>query len=320
MRDCKGRFAPTPSGDMHIGNAFCYFLAWLSARSQSGRIVLRFEDCDRLRMQPEAVGQTMSDLEWLGLCWDEGPAPGQAEGPYFQSCRTAIYDRVFEELRARRLVYPCFCSRQDVRLAAAPHPGEDAPVYPGTCRDLSAAEIDVRMKKRAPAWRLRLEDKTVCFCDALLGPQRCKILSERGDFPVRRADGVYCYQFTAALDDALMGVSEVVRSNDLLASTPWQIYLQQLLGYTPPTYLHIPLLLDENGSRLAKREKSLSLRQIRRHYTPEEVIGKLAFLAGLQSAPESCDLAALAAQFSAERLPREDIVLPPTLFSACRET
>ena len=176
------------------------------------------------------------------------------------------------------------------------------------------------MKKRAPAWRLRLEDKTVCFCDALLGPQRCEILSERGDFPVRRADGVYCYQFTAALDDALMGVSEVVRSNDLLASTPWQIYLQQLLGYTPPTYLHIPLLLDENGSRLAKREKSLSLRQIRRHYAPEEVIGKLAFLASLQSAPEPCDLAALAAQFSAERLPREDIVLPPALFSACRET
>ena len=319
MKDCKGRFAPTPSGDMHIGNAFCYFLAWLSARAKGGGIVLRFEDCDRLRMRPEAVEQTMSDLEWLGLRWDEGPERGQTDGPYFQSCRTGIYDRVFEQLRARGLIYPCFCSRQDVRLAAAPHPGEDAPVYPGTCRNLTADEIALRMKNRAPAWRLRLEDETVRFRDALCGEQSCRILTERGDFPVRRSDGVYCYQFTAALDDALMGVSEVVRSNDLLSSTPWQICLQRLLGFPPPRYLHIPLLLDENGSRLAKREKSLSLRQIRRHYTPEEVVGKLAFLARLQPAPEPCGLDALPPLFDARIRPREDIVLPPELFAACRE-
>ena len=319
MRDCKGRFAPTPSGDMHIGNAFCYFLAWLAARKEGGKLVLRFEDCDTLRMQRGAVEQTMSDLAWLGLNWDEGPAPGEESGPYFQSCRTAIYDRAFDELRDRGLVYPCFCSRQDVRQAAAPHPDESSPVYPGTCRTLSGDEIRERSRLRAPAWRLRVTDETVEFLDGLYGQQRCAPAAEKGDFIIRRADGVYCYQFTVALDDALMGVSQVVRSHDLLSSTPWQIYVQRLFGYEPPAWLHIPLLLDDGGRRLAKRENALSIRQIRRCYTPEEVVGRLACLAGLQSGPEPCGLEELVPRFDPSALRREDIVLPPDFFARCRE-
>ena len=315
----KGRFAPTPSGNMHAGNALCYLLAWLSARSQGGSVVLRVEDTDLARMSPAATEQTFSDLQWLGLDWDEGPAPGERSGPYFQSCRTEIYDAYFNDLRERGAVYPCFCSRKDVRLAAAPHEEDRAAVYPGTCRELDAAQVSALEKKRAPAWRLRLEDETLSFSDALRGDFSCEILREYGDFPIRRADGVYCYQFAAALDDALMGVSEVVRSRDLLSSTPWQVYIQRLFGFAPPRFVHIPLLLDEEGRRMAKRDFSLSLRQIRRHYAPEEVLGALAFLAGLQESPAPKTAAELLPDFSWERLRREDIVMPRSLFARCAE-
>lgn len=314
MREIKGRFAPTPSGNMHLGNALCYLLAWLSARSQGGKLVLRFEDADRLRMHADAVQQTYSDLEWLGLDWDEGPASGEDGGEYFQSCRTEIYDRAFEELRARGLVYPCFCSRQDVRLAAAPHAEDRVPVYPGTCRALTEAEIAARMKTRAPAWRLRVKDETVTFFDRLRGEQRFSLACELGDFPIRRADGVYCYQFTTALDDALMGVSEVVRSNDLLSSTPWQIAVQRLFGYEPPAFVHIPMLLDEEGKRMAKRDFSLSLRELRQRYGPEDVIGRLAFLAGLRADASPCRAEELPDGFSWDRLPQSDLVTPAGLF------
>ncbi|MBR0041019.1 MAG: tRNA glutamyl-Q(34) synthetase GluQRS [Oscillospiraceae bacterium] len=317
MAGTKGRFAPTPSGCMHAGNALCYLLAWLSARSQGGTVVLRVEDTDVTRMSPSATEQTFSDLAWLGLDWDEGPSPEERTGPYFQSCRTKIYDQYFSLLRERGAVYPCFCSRRDVRLAAAPHEEDRAAIYPGTCRNLPPEEAAEKAKKRAPAWRLRLEDETVSFSDVLRGDFSCEILREYGDFPIRRADGVYCYQFTAALDDALMGVSEVVRSRDLLSSTPWQVYLQRLFGFAPPRFIHIPLLLDEDGKRMAKRDFSLSVRQIRRHYAPEEVVGALAFLAGLQedSTPRTAE--ELIPLFDWEKLPREDIVTPRALFARC---
>ncbi len=319
MAAVKGRFAPTPSGNMHVGNALCYLLAWLSARSQGGGVVLRFEDTDLSRMRPGAVEQTFSDLSWLGLDWDEGPASGERGGTYFQSCRTEIYNRFFEALREAGAVYPCFCSRQDVRLAAAPHAEDRAAVYPGTCRALSPEEAAERMKKRKPAWRLRLEDESVSFRDVLRGEFSCEILREYGDFPIRRADGVYCYQFTVALDDALMGVSEVLRSRDLLFSTPWQVYVQQLFGFVPPVFVHIPLLLDPDGRRMAKRDFSLSLRELRRHYSSEELIGRLGFLAGLQDEPRPCTAAELLPLYAPEKLPSEDIVLPRALFARCEE-
>ncbi len=319
MDAVKGRFAPTPSGNMHAGNALCYLLAWLSARARGGKIVLRVEDTDLARMSPAATGQTFSDLMWLGLDWDEGPAPDERTGPYFQSCRTEIYDKYFRALWERGAVYPCFCSRKDVRLAAAPHEEDRAALYPGTCRDLSPAQIAERMKTRAPAWRLRLEDVEVSFSDALRGDFSCAILREYGDFPIRRADGVYCYQFTAALDDALMGISEVVRSRDLISSSPWQVYIQRLFGFEPPRFLHIPLLLDEDGKRMAKRDFSLSLRQIRRHYSAEEVVGRLGYLAGLQESPAPKTAEELLPLFDPGKLPREDIVMPRALFARCAE-
>ena len=313
----KGRFAPTPSGNMHVGNALCYLLVWLSARSQGGSVVLRFEDTDLMRMRPGAVEQTFSDLLWLGLDWDEGPASGERGGPYFQSCRTEIYDRYFGVLREKGLVYPCFCSRRDVRLVSAPHAEDRAAVYPGTCRDLSPAEAAERMKRRTPAWRLRLADETVCFSDRIRGDFSCAVLREYGDFPLRRADGVYCYQFTAALDDALMGVSEVLRSRDLLSSSPWQVCVQRLFGFDPPVFVHIPLLLDPEGNRMAKRDFSLSLREIRQRYAPEEVVGALGFLAGLQDKPRPRAAEELIALYAPDRLPKEDIVLPRALFARC---
>ena len=317
MAAIRGRFAPTPSGNMHVGNALCYLLAWLSARSQGGGVVLRFEDTDLLRMSPSAVEQTFSDLLWLGLDWDEGPAPDERDGPYFQSCRTAVYDEYFRALEQRGAVYPCFCSRKDVRLAAAPHAEDRAALYPGTCRCLSAEQAAALMKKRKPAWRLRLEDEEISFSDALRGEFSCAVLREYGDFPIRRADGVYCYQFTVALDDALMGVNEVVRSRDLLSSAPWQVYVQRLFGFEPPRFLHIPLLLDEDGRRMAKRDFSLSLRRIREHYSVEETVGRLAFLAGLRESPAPCAAAELIGAFDPARLPLEDIVMPRELFARC---
>ena len=319
MREVRGRFAPTPSGNMHIGNALCYLLAWLSARSQGGGVVLRFEDTDLMRMRPGAVEQTLSDLLWLGLDWDEGPAPGERSGPYFQSCRTEIYDRFFGELLDQGAVYPCFCSRRDVRLASAPHAEDRAAVYPGTCRDLPPALAAERMKKRPPAWRLRLEDERVSFRDRLAGEFSCEILREYGDFPIRRADGVYCYQFTAALDDALMGVNEVLRSRDLISSSPWQVYIQRLFGYEPPVFVHIPLLLDPEGQRMAKRDFSLSLKEVRRHYGTEEVVGRLGFLAGLQEEPRPCTAERLLELYAPQKLPCRDIVLPRGLFARCEE-
>ena len=175
------------------------------------------------------------------------------------------------------------------------------------------------MKKRAPAWRLRLGDETVCFRDALRGEFSCEILREYGDFPIRRADGVYCYQFTVALDDALMGVNEVLRSRDLISSAPWQVYVQELFGFDAPLFVHIPLLLDPDGQRMAKRDFSLSLREVRRHYSPEEVVGSLGFLAGLQDEPRPRAAEELLPLYAPEKLPREDIVLPRALFARCEE-
>lgn len=319
MDAVKGRLAPTPSGIMHVGNAFCYLLAWLSARSRGGRVVLRIEDADTLRMRPDAVEQTFSDLGWLGLDWDEGPAPDERGGEYFQSCRTAVYDRFFEQLREKGEVYPCFCSRRDLQLAAAPHAEDRSPVYPGTCRDLSPERAEELSRLRPPAWRLRLSDVSVGFTDRLAGEVRSEVLREYGDFPVRRSDGVYCYQFTTALDDALMGVTEVVRSRDLISSAPWQVYVQRRFSLESPEYVHIPMLLDHEGRRMAKRDHALSLREIRRHYTAGEVLGRLGYLAGLRPDTEPCALERLLGEFDWSALPREDIRVPHALFSRCGE-
>ena len=310
----RGRFAPTPSGYVHVGNAFCYFLSWLSAHQKGGGVVLRMEDTDLMRMMPEMYGQTMDDLLWLGLTWDAGPTPEGGGQDYLQSNRTSIYEALYEELRRRDLIYPCFCTRSDLKNACAPHASDGHSIYPGTCAHLTAAEREEKARTRSPAWRLRTPDKTIHLRDGLQGDLSLNLTAECGDYPIRRADGVFCYQFVSVVDDALMGVNEVVRSRDLLPSTPQQIGLQELLGYPRPRYYHIPMILDAQGNRMAKRDRGLSIAGLRQTYAPEEVLGRLAFLAGQQETPRARTLSEILADFDWAKLPREDIPLPDGLF------
>ena len=236
-----GRFAPSPTGRMHAGNVFAALAAWLVAKSQGGRMVLRIEDLDAERSKPAYIDAVQRDLEALGLTWDEGP--------YFQHDRTEAYRAAFDGLAARELVYPCFCTRADLHAASAPHRGEK-PVYPGTCRELSAAERASRALERTPAQRLRVPHEEVAFTDQVQGSYAQNLAQDCGDFLVCRSDGAFAYQLAVVVDDAEQGVSSVVRGVDLLCSTPQQIYLQSLLGLPHPDYAHVPLLVAERDRRL----------------------------------------------------------------------
>ena len=304
-----GRFAPSPSGHMHLGNAFSYLLAWLGAQSQGGRVVLRIEDLDERSKKPELADAVMEDLEWLGLAWDEGP--------WYQSRRQDVYERAIEHLSGMGLTYPCFCTRHELHAASAPHASDGTYIYQGTCKNLSPEEIAEKNLVRQPATRLLVpsrEDPSglVEFCDMVYGPQREVLAEKCGDFLVRRSDATFAYQLAVVVDDALMGVSQVVRGRDLLGSTARQIYLQRLLGYETPAYAHVPLLVAPDGRRLAKRDHDLELRQLReRGVRPERVIGRLAHAAGLID--EAADVSAqdLLANFGWDRLRRchDDVVV-----------
>ena len=278
--DVCGRFAPSPSGRMHLGNVFCAVLAWLSARSRGGRFLLRIEDLDVRRCKPEHARLLEEDLAWLGLEWDEGP--------YYQHDRLDLYESALRRLKDAGLTYPCFCTRAELHAASAPHASDGTPIYRGACRSLSAEEIARRSTLRAPATRLRvptvddLADDVIEFVDRTYGA-RCEALAtECGDFLVRRSDGVFAYQLAVVVDDAAMGVTEVVRGCDLLGSTPRQIYLQHLLGLPTPRYAHIPLLMAPDGRRLSKRDRDLDLGELRTRFgTPEALLGWLAGQTGI---------------------------------------
>ena len=220
MSAVTGRFAPSPSGRLHLGNLACSLLAWLSARSQGGRIVLRIEDLDAERCPRKYADALEEDLRWLGLVWDEGGSSGGPNGPYYQSECAAIYTESYNKLEAQGLVYPCFCSRAQLHAASAPHTSDGNVIYPGTCRGLTAEQIAEKRKKKAPAYRLMVPDEDITFTDGCMGPHTENLLRDCGDFYLRRADGVFAYQLAVVVDDALMGVTEVVRGSDLLSSTP----------------------------------------------------------------------------------------------------
>ena len=224
-----GRFAPSPSGRIHLGNILCCLLAWLSVRQQEGHMVLRIEDLDTARCPQRYARQMMEDLHWLGLDWDEGPEVGGSNGPYFQSQRTDRYQAALEQLEAQGLVYPCFCTRAELHAASAPHREDGQVIYPGTCRNLSAAQIAERSLRRAPALRLRVPEEEIGFTDGHLGAVRENLARACGDFLLRRSDGMFAYQLAVVVDDAAMGITEVVRGADLLDSTPRQLYLYRLL-------------------------------------------------------------------------------------------
>ncbi|MDY2810518.1 MAG: tRNA glutamyl-Q(34) synthetase GluQRS [Candidatus Faecousia sp.] len=292
-----GRFAPTPSGRMHLGNVFACLLAWLSARSVGGGFLLRMEDLDTQRTSAELGDIIREDLTWLGLTWDlETPA---------QSTRTAVYDAYFEKLEALGLLYPCYCTRSLLHSPNAPHLSDGTYVYPGTCRDLTESERAAF--RRAPAWRVRVPDRVWSFTDRLQGPYAQNLATDCGDFVVRRADGVYGYQLAVTVDDALMGVTRVVRGRDLLDSAARQLWLMRLLGYRAPVYGHVPLLLAGDGRRLSKRERDLDMGALRERYAPETLTGALTTLAGLPTPAGRCGPKELIQNFCWDKIAKNDI-------------
>ena len=295
-----GRFAPSPSGRMHLGNVWACLLAWLAARSAGGAVVLRLEDLDPGRCRPEYCDQVMRDLEWLGLGWDGEPV--------YQSRRTQAYAQAFQELERQGLVYPCFCTRAQRLAASAPHRSDGAVVYDGRCARLTPEQRAELSRTRRPAWRVRAPEKTITFRDLLQGEYGEDLKRDCGDFILRRSDGVYAYQLAVVVDDAWMGVNQVMRGSDLLSSTPRQLWLQEALGLPHPAYGHVPLLLAPDGRRLAKRDRDQELDALKARYTAPELVGRLAWAAGLlpeyaPAAPEE-----LIPLFAWEKLPRGDRV------------
>ena len=297
-----GRFAPSPSGRMHLGNALSAMLSWLSAKSKGGEIVLRIEDLDPARSKAVFAEAIMDDFRWLGLTWDR-----QSEN---QSQRSAIYNEKLEFLREKGLVYPCYCSRGELHAASAPHASDGRVIYAGTCRNLT--EKERAEKTKAPAWRLVMPDTEIGFVDGLQGEQGWNLQRENGDIIVRRADGVAAYQLAVVVDDAAAGVTEVVRGRDLLTSTPTQIYIYRLLDMPVPDFYHVPMLLAPDGRRLSKRDGDLDFSALREKYTAEEVIGLLSWLCGLIPKWEKNSVKELVSEFTWEKIKKEDIVVDVT--------
>ena len=299
-----GRFAPTPSGRMHLGNVFAALIAWASVRSRGGEMVLRMEDLDTQRTSLEYASQLRGDLAWLGLDYDRETPP--------QSQRSQVYDRYFDRLKELGLLYPCYCTRSQLHSVNAPHLSDGTYVYPGTCRDLSE-EMRAAMN-RPPAWRVRVPDRQWEFCDLVQGEYRLNLATDCGDMVVRRADGVYVYQLAVTVDDGEAGVTEVVRGMDLLSSAPRQMYLQELFGFPHPVYGHVPMLLAPDGRRLSKRDRDLDLGQLQKWVSAQEVIGTLAYSAGLIEQNTAISAKELAAEFDWKKLKGDAIFLDAAAF------
>ena len=295
-----GRFAPSPSGRMHLGNVFTALISWLSAKKSGGRWILRVEDLDPQRSRMEYARQIEDDLLWLGLDWDEGGIGGKgSNGPYLQSERGNVYEEALRKLTETGLTYPCYCTRADIMATQAPHETDGRVVYAGTCRPRNLGETERRAvdamssarsgmadeTRRERATRLFVPDEEIRFNDRLYGAQSVNLARHCGDFVLRRADGAWAYQLAVVVDDALMGVKEVVRGSDLLLSSAQQIYLYRLLGLEPPEFAHVPLLCNSSGQRLSKRDRSMSMEELRKVYTPSHLIGYMAYVAGILPEP-----------------------------------
>ena len=291
-----GRFAPTPSGRMHLGNVFAALIAWLSVRSRNGEMVLRMEDLDTQRTSAEYAETLRQDLAWLGLTHDREQIP--------QSLRSETYDQYFELLRDKGLLYPCYCTRSQLHGVNAPHLSDGTYVYPGTCRNLTDPP-----KNRLPSWRVMVTDKLWTLEDRVQGHYELNLASECGDMVVRRADGVYVYQLAVTVDDGEAGVTEVVRGMDLLSSAPRQMYLQELFGFPHPEYAHVPMLMAEDGRRLSKRDRDLDLGELQKRMTAEQLIGHLAYASGLIDRAEAVSARELSKEFSWNKLRKQDIYI-----------
>ncbi|MFI3168907.1 MAG: tRNA glutamyl-Q(34) synthetase GluQRS [Faecalibacterium sp.] len=310
----RGRFAPTPSGRLHLGNLACSLLAWLSAHSKGGAVILRIEDLDVARCSQTDAALAEADFAFLGLSYTEGGKMGGSHEPYTQSKCGDIYTKSYEKLAKMGLLYPCFCSRKELHNLNAPHAADGTFVYGGACRGLSAAQIAEKGRVKSPAMRLCVPDETITFTDGNLGIYSENLARDCGDFVVRRGDGIYPYQLAVVVDDARMGITEIVRGADLLPSAARQIYLYRLLGLPIPQFYHCPLLLAPDGRRLSKRDGDDSLAHLAAKYSAEEIIGKLAFVYGLQDAPTPRTAQSLVADFDWAKVPTQDICLPEGLF------
>lgn len=295
----KGRFAPSPTGRMHLGNVYAALLSWLSARAQGGGWVLRIEDIDPGRSRQEYTDQIKKDLIWLGLDWDEY---------YVQSERSEVYTHYLNILESQNLTYPCYCSRADIMATQAPHESDGRIVYAGTCRP-NRNKVVRSNPDRKPATRVMVPDEEIPFVDGLYGRQSINLAKHCGDFIVRRSDGAWAYQLAVVVDDALMGVTEVVRGCDLLQSVPQQLYLYRVLGLEAPLFTHIPLLVNEAGQRLSKRDKSLDLGELSKSHTPEQIIGFLANQIGLTDTFEPITPQELVSLFSWGKIHKENLII-----------
>lgn len=287
----KGRFAPSPTGYMHLGNLWIALLSFLSVRRQKGDWLIRMEDIDTHRSRRELGEYMLDELEWLGFVWEEGPRVGGPAGSYWQSERYDRYEEILSRLKEKGLVYPCYCRRARLQqIASAPHAGELPALYDGACRELTEEEQAELSCHKEPSWRLRLMNQAISFSDLWQGQQSFTLKAGQDDFVLRRADGMYAYNLAVVADDAAMGVTEVIRGLDLLPVTPLQLSLLQLLSWIDPAYAgaeapvygHAPLLVDEEGYRLSKRQKSITIRELKAEgFSAGQILGRLALLGGL---------------------------------------
>ena len=311
MRIMRGRFAPSPTGEIHLGNVWTALLAWLQVRAAGGVMVLRIEDLDTGRSRSVYTDQLMSDMKWLGLDWDEGPDLGGQYGPYRQNERRELYQAALERLEAAGLIYPCYCTRAEL-AASAPHAGDNERIYNGACRRQPVAAA--RQISRRPALRLAVPPGPISFEDLHAGLVCQDIVREAGDFVVRRSDGVHAYQLAVVVDDAAMNITHVLRGFDLLSSTPRQLLLYRLLELPAPAFTHVPLLVDTNGVRLSKRQQALSVAALRANGTrAETIVGYLAFKAGLLDRFLEVKACELISGFTVEKIPRDQIVIEEQL-------
>lgn len=318
MKKPRGRYAPSPTGLIHVGNARTALAAWLSARAQGGAFVWRLEDLDGPRVVPGMAEAALRDLAWLGLDWDEGPDRGGPFAPYVQSARGAHYEAALAHLAAQGRLFPCRRSRRDLQqLASAPHGAEGLPPYPAAWRPRALPAGWYAAYARRPgdaALRFRVADGAVAFDDRVQGPVTEVVRDAVGDFVLKRRDGLYAYQLAVVVDDLAMEISEVVRGEDLLASTARQIQLIEALGGTPPAYAHVPLVVNASGEKLSKRDAGLSLEALRAAgVQPAQLAGYLGYSLGLLDRPAAALPADLVDRFAWTRVPRPSWNLPPDL-------
>lgn len=313
------RFAPSPTGRLHVGHARTFLAVWLAARSKGGRVILRIEDLDASRTRPGMDRAAIDDLHWLGLDWDEGPDIGGPHAPYVQSQRTRIYLDALESLKNAEAVYPCTCTRADLaNMASAPHTDDEHPAVACPCRRRESGDAKTLLAAPRPfAWRIRCPDAAVCWTDGILGEMSSNPARDGGDFVVARSTGEIAYQLAVVADDAAMGITQVIRGDDLVPSTPRQILLYRTLGLTQPDFAHIPLVVDPTGQRLAKRDESLKLSTLREAgIEPPQLIGLLGESLGINANPPPASPRDLITAFTLDRVPCEVWSLPAWLVNA----